>query len=94
MKLVGREILSDYSMRHVEVRGQVQAWVADVLAATWNRPQDIKARYASASFLSDKRVVFNIKGNKYRLLVKVSYKSQIVFIMNIGTHEEYTKWSL
>jgi mRNA interferase HigB len=55
---------------------------------------DIKARYSSASFLSDNRVVFNVKGNKYRLLVKVGFNLQTVIIQRIGTHAEYDKWEI
>lgn len=60
-------------------------------AAQWRTPQDIKARYASVSFLAGRRVVFNIKGNDYRLVVSVAYAQQALFIKFIGTHAEYDR---
>lgn len=70
----------------------VQTWVKEVEAAQWKTSQDIKARYSHASFLSDNRVVFNLKGNNYRLGVKISYKNQTVLVKQVGTHEEYKSW--
>jgi mRNA interferase HigB len=92
MKVVGRKHLDDFATRHADVRSQIDAWRCEVEEAKWASPNDIKARFASASFLADNRVVFNLKGNKYRLDTKVSYKSQVVLIMRIGTHAEYKNW--
>lgn len=92
MRVVGLEIMNKFINQHGDVRDQMRAWVCEALEATWKNPAEIKARYASASFLSDNRVVFNIKGNKYRLEVKVNYKSQIVLLKRVGTHSEYSKW--
>ena len=92
MKLVGRPVLDEFGRQHANVRKQMAAWVAEVEAAEWQTPQDIKTRFIRASFLSDNRVIFNIKGNEYRLDVKVSYKSQTVLVKRIGTHDEYDKW--
>lgn len=92
MRLVGLLLLEEFAGRHGDVRPQIDAWVREVEEASWRSPQDIKARYASASFLSDNRVIFNLKGNSYRLEVKVSYESQVVLIKRIGTHAEYSKW--
>lgn len=92
MRLVGLLLLEEFAGRHGDVRPQIDAWVREVEDASWRSPQDIKARYASASFLSDNRVIFNLKGNSYRLEVKVSYESQVVLIKRIGTHAEYSKW--
>ncbi len=63
----------------------------EVEEAEWNGSADIKARFPSASFLSENRVIFNIKGNKYRIEVKVSYEVKVVLVMWIGTHAEYSK---
>ena len=65
------------------------AWFGEVLSANWHQSADIKARYASASILKNKLVVFNIKGNHYRLIVAVAYKIGVVYIKFIGTHKEY-----
>lgn len=92
MKIVGLRILETFGELHADVRKQVGAWLHEVEEAEWRSPADIKARYAAASFLADNRVIFNLKGNRYRLKIKVSYKSQIVLVKRIGTHAEYSKW--
>jgi len=92
MKVVGLTILDEFVNQHGDVREQISAWISEATEATWKTPGDIRARYATASFLFDNRVVFNIKGNRYRLEVKISYKNQIILIKRIGTHAEYSKW--
>lgn len=92
MKVVGKQILEAFKDRHADVRSHVDAWCLEAEEAEWKSSRDIKARYATASFLADNRVVFNLKGNDYRLDVKVSYKSQVVLIKRIGTHAEYDNW--
>ncbi|MBU4347697.1 type II toxin-antitoxin system HigB family toxin [Candidatus Parcubacteria bacterium] len=94
MKIVNRKVLDNFKKKHVETRSQVDAWEAETNAADWNMPSDIKRRYATASFLADNHVVFNLKGNRYRLLVQVSFKNKIVFIKKIGSHNEYMKWEI
>lgn len=76
---------------HADVRLPLRAWFADVTKVTWNGPEDIKARYASASFVGNDRVIFNIKGNEYRIIVAVKYRFFAVYIRFIGTHAEYDK---
>ena len=70
----------------------MDAWVSEVEEAEWETPNDIKRRYAHASFLANNRVIFNLKGNKYRLDTKISFKNQVVLVVRIGTHEEYSTW--
>ena len=95
MNVIGKKILSEFSARHANVREQLNAWLnEDEEANLEARLQDIKQRYASASFLADNIVVFNIKGNDYRLVAKIDYKNQIVLIKKIGTHPEYSRWKL
>ena len=94
MKLVGLNLLQDFQDSHAEVRSQLSAWVSEVEDAQWRSPQEVKDRYATASILDSNRVIFNIKGNQYRLLVQISYKLQIVKVQRIGTHAEYSKWKL
>lgn len=72
-------------------QGPLESWYHEVLHEKWKTPSDVKAKYGSASFLKDNRIVFNIGGNKYRLVVKVNYSVQIVFIRFVGTHQEYDK---
>ncbi len=92
MKVVGRRALEDFKRRHADARSHVDAWLCEVEQAEWRSSHNIRARYATASFLADNRVVFNLKGNSYRLDVKVSYENQVVLVKRIGTHAEYDNW--
>ena len=76
---------------HRDAEGPLKAWLAEARSAHWNSPQDVKNQYASASILGNKRVVFNIKGNDYRLIVAIAYQMQYVYVKFIGTHAEYDK---
>ena len=84
-------MLRDFWGQYPDVKGQAEAWHAEVERATWKTPAELKDKYGSASFIDDKRVVFNLCGNKYRLLVWVNYKAQRVYTRWIGTHKEYDK---
>jgi mRNA interferase HigB len=92
MKVVGRKELERFARKHADVRGQIDAWLFEVEEAQWESTTDIKRRYAHASFLANNRVVFNLRGNDYRLDTKISFKNQVVIVMRIGTHAEYTSW--
>ena len=70
-------------------RGALEAWHSESIKADWKTPQDIKDQFRSASVLKSNRVVFNIAGNKYRLIVAVDYQRQVMFIKFIGTHKQY-----
>jgi len=94
MRVVGVETLHEFCQHHREVEDQIKAWLAEASEATWQTTRDIKLRYSSASFVSGNRVIFNLKGNKYRLLTMVTFKSQVVLVLKIGTHAEYDKWEL
>ncbi|MBI4330391.1 MAG: type II toxin-antitoxin system HigB family toxin [Chloroflexi bacterium] len=89
MNLVGKTVLSKFGGSHSDAARQIKAWIAEVEAAIWKTPNDVKARYVSASFLGDNRVIFNIKGNKYRIDAKINYEPQIVLVKRIGTHKDY-----
>lgn len=91
MKVTGRNLLTDFSAKHANVKSALEAWFSEAQRADWKTPQDIKNRYRSADILSDNRVIFNIKGNRYRLVVKVRYQNGIVRIEWVGTHAEYDK---
>lgn len=93
MKIVGKIMIEKFKGKHAEVSSQIDAWYAEVSSADWVKPLDIKQRYSTASILPNDYVVFNLKGNKYRLLVQVNYKNKIVLIKKIGTHSEYINWS-
>jgi mRNA interferase HigB len=94
--LISRKALRDFWEKHRDAELAVLEWAKDVESAVWCKPQDIKARYRSASFLSDDRVVFNIKGNTYRLIVAIKYaipaqRGGAVFVRFVGTHAEYDR---
>ena len=74
-----------------DAKGQLEAWYYEAKHAQWESPADVKAQYGSASVIGDNRVVFNIAGNKYRLIVRINYDSKTVFVRFIGTHQEYDK---
>ena len=67
----------------------LRAWFAEAKSSDWNKPNDIKEKYTSASNVGRNRIVFNIKGNKYRLIVAIRYEFRIVYIRFVGTHKEY-----
>ena len=67
----------------------LKAWLAEATKATWTQPADIKAQYGNASIIANNRVVFNIKGNDYRLIVSVAYKMQWFYVKFVGTHKQY-----
>lgn len=92
MKVLGQAILDDFCKNHADVASQIGAWIAEAKEAEWAMPSDIKARCVDASFLSDNRVIFNIKGKKYRLDTKIYYERQIIIVKRIGTHAEYNRW--
>ncbi len=91
MQLVNLPLLDSFKRAHADARGPLNQWQIEVERALWLSTQDIKHRYPSASVLSDNKIIFNIKGNKYRLVVKVKYRNGIVFIEWVGTHAEYDK---
>jgi mRNA interferase HigB len=94
MKLIGKQILNRFKEQHADSRSQIESWEAEVEEAQWSTPADLKQRYPKASILKDQYVVFNVCWNKYRLLVRVSYKNGIVLIQKIGTHKEYDNWNI
>jgi len=89
--VLAKKTLRDFWEKHADCEQQLKAWYEEAEAAEWKSPNDIKVQYVTASFLADNRVVFNIKGNRYRLIVKVYYEYGKVFIRFIGTHAEYDK---
>lgn len=91
MTLVGRDIIKAFSDRHADAQGALQSWVREVEGAAWKTPLDVKNRYRSADILSNNRIILNIKGNAYRLVVVVAYQAGVVRVVWIGTHAEYDK---
>jgi mRNA interferase HigB len=93
MILVGKRLLTEFARDHASARDAVAAWAAEVEAASWRSSADLKARYPSVSFLGNNRVVFNLKGNQFRLDAQINYSAQVVLVRRIGTHAEYDSWT-
>jgi mRNA interferase HigB len=89
MRVISRQTLLRFWLGHPDSQKALQAWFKEAESAHWKSPNEIRARYRSADFLKGNRVVFNIKGNDYRLVVKIHYNTRIVFIRFVGTHKEY-----
>jgi mRNA interferase HigB len=93
MILVGKRALAEFARDHASAHEAIAAWTLEVESASWRTPTDIKSRYVSASFVGNNRVVFNLKGNQFRLDVQVNYPTQTVLVHRIGTHAEYDSWT-
>lgn len=91
MRIIAKRTLREFWERHADAKAPIEAWYQEALNAEWKNPQAIKNRYANASFVGNDRVVFNIGGNKYRLVTRVNYDFGILYIRFIGTHSEYDK---
>jgi mRNA interferase HigB len=97
VRIIARKTLRDFvetfrgSKDQRVVKSALDAWFHEVKSSDWHTPADVTRNYANASIVGSDRVVFNIKGNAYRLVVAVDYQRQVVFIKWLGTHAEYDK---
>lgn len=93
MRILSRKKLRDFWECHEfkDSEESLKSWYDEAKFATWKTPNEIKDQYKNASILKDSRVVFNIHGNKYRLIVKINYPHSMVYIRFIDTHSEYDK---
>ena len=89
MRLIAIGTLRTFWKTHPDSTEQLQAWYKLMRSAAWKTPNDVKRQFRSASIIGGNRVVFNIAGNKYRLIVKIHYNTGIVYVRFIGTHREY-----
>lgn len=89
MRVIAKRTLRQFWEAHPDSEGPLKAWFAEAEDAAWKSPADVKERYRNASIIKDNRVVFNIGGNKYRLVVRIDYGAALVLIRFIGTHKEY-----
>ena len=89
MRVISKASLVEFWRKHPASQPALQTWFEDASHAHWKTPQDIKLRYANVSFVAANRVVFNIKGNDYRLVAAVAYRFEALYIKFIGTHAEY-----
>ena len=91
MRIISKKTLKEFYEQNLykDSRNSLEAWHQEVLKATWNNPNEVKKQFRNASVVGDNRIVFNIHGNKYRLIVKINYFAKIIFIRFIGTHKQY-----
>jgi mRNA interferase HigB len=89
MRIIAEKMIKDFWISHPDAQGALEAWVDHVKRATYMKPEDIQADYGPDVILPNNRAVFNIKGNNYRLVVHIHYKSQIMFVRFLGTHKNY-----
>ena len=91
MRIISRKTLREFWIKHNDCEEQLKSWHRETEKSNWNNPNELKREYPNASILENNRVVFNIKGNNYRLIVKINYDYKIIWIRFLGTHSEYDK---
>nr|VFJ89233.1 MAG: mRNA interferase HigB [Candidatus Kentron sp. H]VFJ91082.1 MAG: mRNA interferase HigB [Candidatus Kentron sp. H]VFJ97386.1 MAG: mRNA interferase HigB [Candidatus Kentron sp. H] len=94
MRVIAKRTLREFwesSSQYKDSKGSLEAWHSQILKGSWENPQRMKRKFRSASILKNNRVVFNIAGNKYRLITSIDFKRQACFIKFIGTHKQYDK---
>lgn len=93
MRIISKKTLKDFyeQSKYRDSKNALESWHREVLKLDWNNPNEIKMMYRNASVVGDTKIVFNIAGNKYRLIVTINYYAKIVFIKFIGTHKHYDK---
>ena len=93
MRIIKESTLTSYCLesKYQQAEESLKAWIYEVRFSTWNNANELKAKYGNACIISSKRVVFNIKGNDFRMIVDVEYNLRIVFVVWFGTHKEYDK---
>lgn len=91
MHVISRKRLRDFWTQEPESEQALKAWFHEAKRATWQNSAEVKGKYGNASIINAERVVFNICGNKFRLIVRINYSSQTLFIRFVGTHRQYDK---
>jgi mRNA interferase HigB len=93
MRIISKKTLKDFyeQSQYIDSKESLEAWHKEVLKADWRNPNQIKEQYRHASVVGNNRIVFNIHGNKYRLIVKINYAAKVVYIRFVGTHKQYDK---
>ena len=94
MKLHGKNVLMAFMTKHADARKQVESLVAEIEGAEWSTPHDVKKQYPTASIIGKGNVVFNIRGNRFRIHVIVAYRTGKVLVIQAGTHQEYDAWKI
>lgn len=90
-RIFAKRTLREFWEKHTDSEQYLKTWYETAMNSNWKTPNDVKKSYANASILKSERIVFNIKGNSYRLIVKFNFEKQWIFIRFIGTHSEYDK---
>ena len=89
MRIIARKTLRVFWERNPDAEEPLRSWYREVRKEDWDTPAKVKQRYGTASIVGGNRVVFNIKGNDYRLVAKINYTYRIVYVRFVGTHKEY-----
>lgn len=89
MRVIAKKALREFWLRHPDAEDSLLAWYREAEQADWRTPAQLKERYPSASIVGDNRVIFNIRGNHYRLVVKINYRHRTIYVRFVGTHAEY-----
>ncbi len=89
MRVIAKRTLREFWERHVNAEEPLLAWYREVLEGDWSTPAKVKDKYHSAGIVGGDRVVFNIRGNDYRLVVRINYPARLVYVRFVGTHAEY-----
>ena len=91
MRVIAKRTLREFWKKHADSEQQLKSWFRETEKTNWKTINELKKDYPKASILKDNRIVFDIKGNNYRLVVKINFEYQICWIRFIGTHSEYDK---
>jgi mRNA interferase HigB len=91
MRVIAKSTLREFWLKHADCEQALKSWYNEAEKSQWKSPNDIKIEYPSASILSNNRVVFNIKGNSYRLVIKINYEYQMIWIGFVDVHSAYDK---
>ncbi|REG91974.1 type II toxin-antitoxin system HigB family toxin [Algoriphagus antarcticus] len=91
MRVIAVKTLKNWSESYPKARQSLLSWYEEVSSADWQSPNILKSQFRNVSIFSNKRVIFNIHGNSFRLIVDIEYRLKIVFIVWFGTHKEYDK---
>ena len=94
MQLIGKELLDTFKKAHPDAQSRVEAWEAEVEEAVWQTPHDLQRQFSKVDIPGNQQPIFDIRGNRYRLWVKITYKLGTVLVKAIGTHKEYDGWKI
>lgn len=92
MKIIKRDLLDKFAQKHARARSSIAQWVTNVKAARWSNLAEVKQTYGSADQTNTGFVIFNIGGNTFRIITRINFEQQQVFIRDVMTHAEYDKW--